>query len=139
MDTSQVLAEFHGDKDFPVQWKNEQEKKLFRAAAAAAGGKITGTSGRGQVHTKPLHDGFGWAGYTTKSLDRTGQLLGVDKVTFISRELKQLTRKAWEAPLPPKRKWTRQTAATTKLRIPSALLSTTSLSAGTLDASAGPH
>lgn len=29
MDTSEVLAEFHGDKDFPVEWKNEDEKKLF--------------------------------------------------------------------------------------------------------------
>ncbi|UCF98800.1 MAG: hypothetical protein JSV89_04505 [Spirochaetaceae bacterium] len=29
MDTSKVLAKFYGDKDFPVEWKNEDEKKLF--------------------------------------------------------------------------------------------------------------
>jgi hypothetical protein len=29
MDTSKVLAAFYGDKDFPVEWKNEEEKKLF--------------------------------------------------------------------------------------------------------------
>jgi phosphohistidine swiveling domain-containing protein len=29
MDTSKVLATFYGDKDFPVEWKDEEEKKLF--------------------------------------------------------------------------------------------------------------
>jgi phosphohistidine swiveling domain-containing protein len=29
MDNSKVLATFFGDKDFPVEWKNEAEKKLF--------------------------------------------------------------------------------------------------------------
>jgi pyruvate,water dikinase len=29
MDTSKVLAKFYGDKDFPVEWKNEEEKNLF--------------------------------------------------------------------------------------------------------------
>ena len=29
MDSSKVLAKFYGDKDFPVEWKNEEEKKLF--------------------------------------------------------------------------------------------------------------
>ncbi|MDD3823904.1 MAG: PEP-utilizing enzyme [Sphaerochaetaceae bacterium] len=29
MDNSKVLAQFLGDKSFPVQWKNEEEKKLF--------------------------------------------------------------------------------------------------------------
>jgi pyruvate,water dikinase len=28
-DPNQVLATFFGDKDFPVQWKDEEEKKLF--------------------------------------------------------------------------------------------------------------
>src|SRR5512142_3224286 len=28
-DTSEVLATFHGDASFPVEWKNEEEKKLF--------------------------------------------------------------------------------------------------------------
>lgn len=108
------------------------ELKRFRAAVAAAGGKVSGTSGRGQVQTKPLHDGFGWAAYTTKSLKRTRQLLGVDRVTFVSRELKQLTRQAWEASLPPKRKWTRRTASRSRMKIPPVMLSSTSLSKGTL-------
>ncbi len=29
MDTSKVLASYYGDKDFPIDWKNEEEKKLF--------------------------------------------------------------------------------------------------------------
>jgi pyruvate,water dikinase len=29
MDNSKVLAQFLGDKSFPVQWKNEEEKNLF--------------------------------------------------------------------------------------------------------------
>lgn len=29
MDTSKVLAKFYGDKNFPIEWKNEEEKKLF--------------------------------------------------------------------------------------------------------------
>ena len=29
MDTSKVLATFHGDADFPVEWKDDEEKKLF--------------------------------------------------------------------------------------------------------------
>lgn len=29
MDSSEVLATFHGDSNFPVEWKNEEEKKLF--------------------------------------------------------------------------------------------------------------
>lgn len=29
MDNSKVLAQFLGDKDFPVEWKDEKEKKLF--------------------------------------------------------------------------------------------------------------
>ncbi len=29
MDSSKVLASFHGDGDFPVEWKSEEEKKLF--------------------------------------------------------------------------------------------------------------
>lgn len=28
-DTSEVLATFYGDESFPVEWKNEEEKKLF--------------------------------------------------------------------------------------------------------------
>jgi phosphohistidine swiveling domain-containing protein len=29
MDSSKVLATFYGDKDFPIEWKNEEEKRLF--------------------------------------------------------------------------------------------------------------
>jgi len=29
MASTKVLARFYGDKDFPVEWKNEQEKELF--------------------------------------------------------------------------------------------------------------
>ena len=29
MDTSKILAQFLGDADFPVEWKNEEEKNLF--------------------------------------------------------------------------------------------------------------
>ena len=29
MDTSKVLAEFHGDASFPVTWDNDEEKRLF--------------------------------------------------------------------------------------------------------------
>jgi hypothetical protein len=28
-DTSEVLATFHGDESFPVEWKDEEEMKLF--------------------------------------------------------------------------------------------------------------
>jgi phosphohistidine swiveling domain-containing protein len=29
MSSTKVLAEFFGDKDFPIEWKNDQEKELF--------------------------------------------------------------------------------------------------------------
>lgn len=29
MDSNKVLAQFHGDADFPVEWKDEKEKELF--------------------------------------------------------------------------------------------------------------
>jgi pyruvate,water dikinase len=29
MNSLKVLAQFYGDADFPVEWKDEEEKKLF--------------------------------------------------------------------------------------------------------------
>jgi hypothetical protein len=70
-------------------------------------------SGRGQVHTKFLHDGFGWGGYTLKTLSRTRKRLGTEKVVFISRPLKQMTRAAWNAALAPKKPPSSKTTPTT--------------------------
>ncbi|MDQ6436640.1 hypothetical protein RB623_21535 [Mesorhizobium sp. LHD-90] len=80
-----------------------EHRKLFHKALATAGGKISGKSGSTQVHSKCLYDGYGWGRYSSKTAPRVRKLLAVDRVTFVNHALKQMTRMAWEAALPPKK------------------------------------
>lgn len=82
-----------------VEDRSEPVRKLLHMAFSAAGGKIKGRTGSTQAHSTEITYGTGWFRYTTKSLSRTRTLLGIKDVTFISGELKHMTRKAWESSL----------------------------------------
>jgi hypothetical protein len=63
--------------------------KLFRQVLKTAGGKITGLGSGRQCDVQDLYDVDGWQGYCGKESERTRRLLGMDKITFVSADLRR--------------------------------------------------
>ena len=72
---------------------------LLKRALMRAGGKLAGRSACRQVKLKPIDNAGGWSGYLRKDAGRTRRALGLDKITFISADLRALTRDDWRMTL----------------------------------------
>ena len=77
------------DDDTPAH-----RRRVARVLRQAAGNMPKASRAR-QCALKPMDAPSGWAGYTTKSINRTRKLLGTDKITFVSQDLLRLTKEAW--------------------------------------------
>lgn len=68
----------------------------IKRALLKAGGKLAGRAASRQVKLTPITDATGWAGYVTKSKNRTARALDCEKLTFLSADLRSLTRENWQ-------------------------------------------
>jgi hypothetical protein len=60
-----------------------------------AGGKIHGRSASRQLKLEPLLYPVQWCGYVGKAAPRTKSLTGAKRLTYLSNDLRRLTKRAW--------------------------------------------
>jgi hypothetical protein len=66
------------------------------AALMKFGGKITGRAASRQVGYKLIYDAAGARGYMFADADHTRRQLDIERVSYLSDDLRRLTRSAWE-------------------------------------------
>lgn len=69
-----------------LQHSDKEVRVTFRQVLKRAAGVIHGEAAAFQLETKPLRD-LHWNRYCEKDMSRTRDLLGTDKISFVSREL----------------------------------------------------
>lgn len=81
--------------------QSKEHAQAVKAVFREAGGKIKGRAGSRQMDTDQIHDASGWFRYTLKTHRRTVTSLGTDKVTFISKNLRNLARDQYNSIITP--------------------------------------